>query len=150
MKKRYRVFLALLVMFATGACLSKMSSHEMLSLQQLKWKHRIVVTTLVDNDAVNALAEQIKKNSDFFDERKLIVVVKVNDMLVEIKQNIMIEGNNKTQFLNRLQNNNTILIGLDGGTKATYPALNWQEIFADIDSMPMRRNEIERNIKDNK
>ncbi|GAB5378670.1 MAG: hypothetical protein Alis3KO_03960 [Aliiglaciecola sp.] len=122
----------------------------MLSLQQLKWKHRIVVTTLVDNDAVNALAEQIKKNSDFFDERKLIVVVKVNDMLVEVKQNIMIEGNNKTQFLSRLQNNNTILIGLDGGTKATYPALNWQEIFADIDSMPMRRNEIERNIKDNK
>jgi hypothetical protein len=41
----------------------------------------------------------------------------------------------------RLLTYHTVLIGLDGGSKASYESLVLSEIFRDIDGMPMRRSQ---------
>lgn len=48
-----------------------------------------------------------------------------------------------SELLQMLNKNQTLLLGLDGGVKRRYALLNWTEVFQHIDSMPMRRAEIE-------
>ena len=115
----------------------------LLSLDSLEWKNRIIV--------VNKTQNQDKYLYLFKEEE-----AKINDRDIIwflIKNNFIHSNYNGTlsnEFIistkKRLKNfkNKVILIGKDGGIKSESNYLNLDDIFSDVDSMPMRKLEMQK------
>ena len=114
-------------------------------VNDFKWKNRLLV---IRNKNQKFLFEQIKKNKNKLIDRDIAVVV-IKDNNAFIKNNLLSEKffkslNKKMKHLD--SSYETILFGLDGKIKKIYEKnIDLNEIFFDIDKMPMRMNEIKRN-----
>ncbi len=116
---------------------------DLVSLDSLEWKNRIIV--------VNKTQNQDKYLYLFKEEE-----AKINDRDIIwflIKNNFIHSNYNGTlsnEFIintkKRLKNfkNKIILIGKDGGIKSESNYLNLDDIFSDVDSMPMRKLEMQK------
>ncbi|MFC3092857.1 DUF4174 domain-containing protein [Alteromonas sediminis] len=110
---------------------------------QYKWQSRIVVYYAESESDMSASIVNAHQYEWAFSERRLRFIVVFEETVRRFPDN----GDNVT-----LQPDNayavspgeSLLIGLDGGIKHHYTDLVWQEIFRDIDRMPMRRAEIEQ------
>ncbi|MFT6268102.1 MAG: hypothetical protein ACJAVV_000907 [Alphaproteobacteria bacterium] len=111
-------------------------------LVDYRWQHRVLITKVESPQALQSLQQDIALLWQEFDDRKLMVFAVVEDnvktegIIKEGTTNLAISA---VEANDRLRNQHTLLIGLDGGSKSVYDYFNTQRIFADIDAMPMRR-----------
>jgi len=119
---------------------------ETVTLEDLRWKNRIVLFFPADNQDPKFDLGPIEKGMN---ERK-IIFLSIGDQL---------STNSKSSFdpnyLKDLQKkfspakgkSNWVLIGLDGGVKLNGEGnSDWDFIFKTIDSMPMRQSEILKSL----
>ena len=118
------------------------------SLQQYKWKHRILVLSAPGEDDENFRAQlsEIARTPKEFQDRDMILVTLLDDGISiagdtrltpgDVRATRTALGLSGTSF-------SVTLIGKDGAAKLSEAApAPMTEIFALIDSMPMRRSEI--------
>lgn len=119
------------------------------TLQALKWKHRVLLIDLSQVENKTILLEQLKlAKSELLERRLAIILLNETDTLVwNSDSNKATLANYEAEFLStRLNGEQALLIGLDGGSKAIYSVVNstldLSRVYADIDGMPMRRAEL--------
>jgi hypothetical protein len=120
--------------------LVKTENENLKNLDQLTWKNRIILV----KDTGNSALEQLTENKNEIDERHVIWFGLSGG---KIKTNY--PGKLEDQFVAYLQKNffnkfekNVFLIGKDGGIKSKDDSLDLQNYFGQIDSMPMRKQEM--------
>ena len=134
----------LLFLFSTSSCMStaqEISSH--------KWKNRVLIVLANDleNPILKKQVEELKKHTAGLIERKLIVYISTPQKFKQglDSENWEISNEIYSEFKDLKSGFEIILVGLDGGIKSRNenftPA---QNIFALIDGMPMRRQEIRK------
>ena len=120
-------------------------------LKKHQWENRIVIVKASDIKSTKQ-EEQLKEFRNSFDElmdRKILVYkITGNDFVLIDYKNSALTTSGKTSkklsdtILNKNENFEVILIGLDGGIKLQQTEIVLKEdLFNIIDSMPMRRNE---------
>lgn len=114
------------------------------SLEQFEWKYRLLLIDTEQVKDLEILRTQLNKVKDGLLERKLLILGIDQDQVSNLlsKQVLNIDSQ---YCLKRMRQRAAILIGLDGSTKTVYSISNntvdIQQLFADIDGMPMRRAE---------
>ena len=118
---------------------SPMKIYHLNNINDLKWKFRPLIISSID------LSIQLTDNNEQLIERSIAVITIKNNIayLNSIPMsNAFLNSVNKK--INSISKKYTmILIGLDGRIKKTYlEDIDMRQIFRDIDSMPMRINEM--------
>ncbi len=140
-KLKIRLFLIILVT-TMGMTLNGQN------LKEHQWKNRLVliITSDSESETYTSQIEAFNINGQEFDERKLIIYkVLPNKYKVENSEDNSWVSDSR---LYTLYNSNDkdfkiILIGLDGHIKIEQSELlTTKDLFATIDSMPMRRSEL--------
>ncbi len=117
-----------------------------------KWENRLVLilTDQTDNENCRKQVEELKNHQDGVNERKILVYCITPE---SFKTGLSDEKWQKAETVyNRYKKTDSqpeiILIGLDGGVKLrANEFLSAQELFATVDAMPMRRQEMKRQKK---
>jgi Domain of unknown function (DUF4174) len=137
MKNLFFVFLIMIF--------SKFSALHAQNLSQHLWKNRVILILTEDNAAFQRQILTFKTNEKGMNERSLIVY----RLKPEEYQQVMPKshGQKSTNLFKKYKQVNApfevILIGLDGGIKLRQKDfLSCENLFATIDSMPMRSAEI--------
>ncbi|PKG42933.1 DUF4174 domain-containing protein [Psychroflexus sp. MES1-P1E] len=121
----------------------------MMSSQGFNDKRILVLTAKEMTSEVTEQLDRLQKNSLEVQKRRLAVFTLING-----KVKAIINSSDKSlEFVTKNKDNFTetstltlYLIGLDQGLKNTFKGLeNPQQIFKQIDNMPMRQAEIRRN-----
>lgn len=124
------------------------------SLADWQWQYRVLLIDVRDLHSSKPLLMELSEHRQEMFERKLKVLL-LNEHAVK---EVVFADNDKVvpthfafaEIQKRLHSKSSILIGLDGGTKSFYdwPAaispIDLMQVFADIDGMPMRRQEMQR------
>jgi hypothetical protein len=151
------IFLSLFTIQAVSAMQKKKSATQ--RLQDFVWENRVLIISPKSQMSANALTKQFQTHARQMWERKLIALLLVDETVIELRftqqgmaaatassnssSNNMEMQYSEPELRKRLSGKQSILIGLDGGTKSVYnlnnEQLDIQQLFADIDSMPMRR-----------
>lgn len=129
----------LLILFGLSTLTTNVSSMQDDPLSQFHWENRVVITTINSEQTLKGLEKQLKQIWPEFEERKLVVFAIYNAQAFQLNPQASPSQQNVQEASRRLNNRHTLLIGLDGGSKAVYDSFDSQQIFADIDAMPMRR-----------
>lgn len=120
------------------------------SLSDLQWKNRFLLVFVESNENPKMLLQQsfLEKATKDYLERDLLVFFVEEKNIVNFQK---IQFNENPQLLRKkfqVQSNEfcIVLIGKDGGEKfRTSDILTNEKLFAIIDAMPMRRNEMRKN-----
>jgi len=127
----YLILISILSFSAFSAKAKKFSDYT--------WEKRLL---LVDQSLTSEkLIANLSKFEDEIQARRLIIFI-LDQKTVKAWNSDKAYSELTDEVSNRLNNSAALLIGLDGGNKRTYKSLLIQEVFADIDIMPMRRSEI--------
>ncbi len=134
-------FLVIMILNSSGIKAQDLAGH--------KWENRLVLilTDQTDNENYRKQVEELKYHLDGVNERKILVYHITPE---SIKQGLMDEKWQKaeTDYARYKKTDSLpeiLLIGLDGGIKLrANEFLSAQKLFTTIDSMPMRRQEMER------
>jgi len=127
--------------------LCQMTRAEKLSeLGSLQWKNRIII--LNDMKQQVEARNQLEDKQDEITERDILWFILSQDKVLsnyegELSSSFGVEVREKYQ----MQANQVILIGKDGGLKSRFDEINLNVIFTDIDAMPMRQQEMNKNSK---
>nr|WP_284731265.1 DUF4174 domain-containing protein [Glaciecola sp. XM2] len=114
------------------------------SLDSFKWQYRLLIIDVSMHTDRSALESLLNAHVKDIEDRKLRVILYTQDAIVEAFTNtpLLLE---REVVENMLANKYSILVGLDGGIKSFYePSANTidiNQVFADIDGMPMRKLE---------
>lgn len=112
-------------------------------LDEFRWQQRLLLINQADKTQLTEIWQFYKRHIDEFSERRMMLIsVEANDIHCKpLKCPNMKASELK---LSEAPHSTMILIGLDGGRKAAYPAqvMSFEEVFRDIDGMPMRRAEL--------
>ncbi len=119
-----------------------------------KWENRVLIVLTEDsgNPLLKKQIEELEKHTAGLSERKLIVYISTPQKFKKGLDSESWETSSEiySQFKNSKSDIEIILVGLDGGVKSRNgdftPA---QNIFALIDGMPMRRQEIRKKGENN-
>ena len=110
-------------------------------ITSLKWQHRIIIVS--EPQAGANAAALLEQNVAEIDERDVIwfvisgQTIKTNyagDLSAGLRDTLL------TQYA--LDDGETILIGMDGGTKVRLNKLDLNALLSAIDAMPMRQSEM--------
>ncbi|MCH6201667.1 DUF4174 domain-containing protein [Aquiflexum sp. LQ15W] len=119
---------------------------ETVTLEELRWKNRIVLFFPAENQNPKFAIKPIEKGMN---ERKIIFLSIGEQFITNSKASF------DQNYLKGLQEkyspakgkSNWVLIGLDGGVKLQVEGKpDWDYIFKTIDSMPMRQSEIRKSL----
>lgn len=116
------------------------------TLENYKWKNRLVFIFATDenNQKYQNIQAQLEKNKRDLTERDIIVFKVFRDKV--IYQNNQLNKKAADDLRKRysidLSDFNLVLVGKDGTEKMKDNQANLSEIFPLIDSMPMRKNEL--------
>ncbi|WP_340200324.1 DUF4174 domain-containing protein [Ascidiimonas sp. W6] len=138
--KRYYLCIILFVCGITkNAYTQELSKH--------RWNNRLVLLVVQDssNQLLQRQLEEFEKHKKGLEERKILVYMiapngfKKEDESWNYSEALFKKYNqNKTPF-------EVILLGLDGGIKARKKEIFYcRDLFAIVDAMPMRQNEIRK------
>lgn len=118
------------------------------SLAEFKWKNRLILvfTESTENQNFQNQLQLFEKDLKAFQERKLVLIHAIQE-----KQKIIIpemsgwQDSNLYQKMKRSKDGfEVVLIGLDGGVKLRQKdILETEKLFDLIDSMPMRKAELQ-------
>jgi len=121
-------------------------------LARHQWKHRVIIVKTHDIESKKYLGQlkEFEKDIDGLTDRKIMLYNVVKDDFTvtdykrpQVKSTGKISKQMARTILNQEQSFEVILIGLDGQTKVTQDQMLTKDaLFAIIDAMPMRRNEI--------
>lgn len=115
---------------------------EEVTLDELKWKNRVV---LFFPDATKDNSLDFSFLKDELQDRKLIYFIFQNGEILSNSDFTFSEEQQKaikSKYQMGYSKNSWVLIGLDGGVKVKKEGdLDWDFIFRTVDSMPMRRSE---------
>jgi hypothetical protein len=133
---------------------------EELPLETLIWENRVLIVDAKTSTSADILAKQFETHANQMWDRKLIALLLIDDSVIELRftqegmttlpsstskspSNSIRFKYSESELRKRLSGKQSILIGLDGGTKSAYTLNNGQidikQVFADVDGMPMRR-----------
>lgn len=141
--KRYRFWLLGLVFFWATSLLSAQD------LSQHHWKDRLLVIWTVDTLAEPYVRQisLLKEQQSGLDERKLVIYSRWQESYrkgVEVSGWIAARPENLFKPASAAEFE-VVLIGLDGSVKLRQQqVLSAEELFARIDAMPMRRQELKK------
>jgi len=135
-------------------CFSFMNSNGQ-NLEKHKWENRILIVKTSDIKS-KKYQEQLKefRNSieEMIDRKFLLYQITGNDFVLinyknsELNNSGKISGKSIEKILNKEENFEVILIGLDGEIKLQQTEILIKEdLYKIIDSMPMRRDELSGN-----
>lgn len=129
-----------------------------LRLETLIWQNRVLVIDAKTSENADILAKQFENRANPMWDRRLIALLLKGDSVIELRftqENMetfppsQSSSYNKqtaysvSELRKRLNGRQSILIGLDGGTKSAFTLnsgqIDIEQVFADIDGMPMRR-----------
>jgi len=111
------------------------------AIDELNWKHRIVIVD-PSKDA-QAVSAELSRCQYEIDDRDIVWFIIEHDRVVSNYRGELSAGL-RDELRNRLaaRPGRVILIGKDGGTKASYDRFDLEAIFTAIDAMPMRQIEM--------
>lgn len=133
----------LLIFISLGTFTMNIKGAQDNQLSQYYWENRVLITTIASAQELTSLEQQLQKLWPEFEERKLIVFTIYKERSYALTPQSSYSKKNIEEITKRLNNRHTLLIGLDGGSKAIYDSFDSKQIFADIDAMPMRRSRLE-------
>jgi hypothetical protein len=110
------------------------------NLAELSWNYRVI---LLNGDALPAeTLSELSAQNNAINERQIVWLWQQNN---KIKSNSMgtFSELTLTQIAQQLTAHNVVLIGKDGGVKTQTQNFDLASLFATIDSMPMRRQEMQ-------
>lgn len=116
------------------------------TIEEYRWKNRIVIMNF-ENLTLDSLLVGMEKSSE---ERKLLFVEFKNGKFIKSSGEDEIDSVGFFKVLSRTTPNpEWVLIGLDGGVKASgkYQEFSLKKILQLIDQMPMRQSEVNQKIK---
>jgi hypothetical protein len=120
---------------------------EEVTLDELKWKNRIV---LFFPDASKNDSLDFSFLKDELQDRKLVYFIFQNDEILSNSDFTFSQDQQKSirsKYQMGYSKSSWILLGLDGGVKVKKEGdLDWDFIFRTVDSMPMRRSERGRGV----
>lgn len=123
---------------------SQTGTTELSSLNELRWQYRLLLVNSDSHAQTDELLSELDSKQLALVDRKLVVfILQSNKVRMWTGGQFIgaLQGSIVQDIKVRLADYHTILIGLDGGGKASYDGLLLNEIFRDIDGMPMRRRE---------
>lgn len=112
------------------------------TIKDYKWNKRIVITNFENLSLDSVLAEGEKG----IEERKLLFVEFKDDKYIENSLSDELDPAGFLTILSKAKpNSEWVLVGLDGGVKASGKSQDFtlNKIYQLIDQMPMRRSEID-------
>jgi hypothetical protein len=113
------------------------------TIEDYRWKKRIVITNF-SNVRLDSILEGKAKS---IEERKLLFVEFEHREYIKNTEQDEVDPDTFIKVLSRTTPNaEWVLIGLDGGVKASgaYKDFSLKKIFQLIDQMPMRQSEIDK------
>lgn len=134
-------YTTLLLFLLFSLCAQSSEPPMLTDLSSLQWQNRIIVVNDVADteQAVSLLEDTAAGISD----RDLIwLVFEGAKTLTNYPGPLAPELKTKTLETYRIKPGQVILIGKDGGVKNRLDQMDLEVLFSDIDSMPMRRNEM--------
>lgn len=130
------------MLISLGTLTMNVKSAQEKQLSQYYWENRVLITTIKSAQALTSLEEQLIELWPAFEERKLIVFAIYKKRIYQLSPQSSDSKQSVQEATKRLNSRHTLLIGLDGGSKAVYDSFDNKQIFADIDAMPMRRSRL--------
>ena len=112
-------------------------------LRLLQWKNRIILVNNLQNQ--HAVLTLFENNKSEMKERDIIWFVLEGDVAHTNYQGALSDDfivNTRERY--QLKVGKIMLIGKDGGVKFLLDRMDLEAIFAQIDAMPMRQNEMEQ------
>jgi hypothetical protein len=122
-------------------CLGKSLANS--NLSEYRYQNRLVLINLDSLTGQERLQDELDAHSEALRERKIVILAAKGQIASELFPNTRLVTINTSELHHRLLDKPVALIGLDGGVKARYTSVDIQQLFTDIDSMPMRRLEIQ-------
>jgi hypothetical protein len=146
--------LLFLWIFALHACTARATTEVMYqgSLTEFKWQNRLIIIQVNSKKELSQLQDEIYYHSSDFNACKLLMLISMNDKtwILDATTAQTVSPQLNHQVLKTINQNleKVLLIGLDGGIKNRYTAKTFslEQVFNDIDLMPMRRLEIQRKF----
>lgn len=122
-----------------------LSSNPSLSLEDFRWKNRLLV--IFGEEAIDK--KLLETQLDEIQERKLIIMRFQNEELVYLTDTLDIKVESFLKLKSKNPRADWMLIGLDGGVKSSGKSgdLELLNTFKRIDSMPMRQSEMRKDGK---
>ena len=136
-------YIILISIFIFNTFVQAESLPKLSNLDSLEWKNRVVILNEIKNQ--DKSLQLLKEQEAQIDDRDII--------WFSIKDNLVLsnyKGDLSSEFVSKIQEkfshlqNKVILIGKDGGIKSKSDYLNLEDIFSEVDSMPMRLFEIQK------
>jgi hypothetical protein len=117
-------------------------------IKNFQWSKRLLI--VLDHENLG-FSERFNQYSEQFLERDFIII-KICRKKAFINEN-QLSNKFTNSILKKIDNikdgHHFILIGKDGQIKNSYPLnINLEEIFIEVDAMPMRKNEISKRNMD--
>ena len=119
------------------------------SLAEYQWKNRLVVIISESENSeefLKQMQEFDNKDSELNDRKLKIILAKPGEMKVLFPENTEWQKSSIYSEMKKDGDFEVLLIGLDGGIKLRqHQVLEAEKLFSQIDSMPMRRAEMNNN-----
>jgi len=118
-------------------------------LSSHRWENRLLLILVEDTDHPvyqDQISELTRDMAGVEDRRLIIYTIKQNEFATGLKKSVWIPSDDLYADNKQLEGEfEIILIGLDGGIKLRQAELlKNDKLFAFIDAMPMRRNELRK------
>ncbi len=117
-----------------------------------QWQHRLLLITSETKDdlEVSSAIDQFIEDPDGLTDRRIIIYQITPDSFKRFDESTWHRSDEVFgSYVRERHDERIILIGLDGGVKERYPInVRPEDIWADIDKMPMRRSELRSSKPD--
>ena len=136
-------YIILISIFIFNTFVQAESLPKLSNLDSLEWKNRVVILNEIKNQ--DKSLQLLREQEAQIDDRDII--------WFSIKDNLVLsnyKGDLSSEFVTKIREkfshlqNKVILIGKDGGIKSQSDYLNLEDIFSEVDSMPMRLFEMQK------
>lgn len=112
------------------------------SLSELKWKNRLILVEA--GQQTQPYQDEFERLNAEIIERDIVwFIVNETEVVSNFKGNLGADITGELHQLLESHSRNVVLIGKDGGVKTTDAHLLLDEIFGEIDRMPMRQQELQ-------
>ncbi len=132
----------LIILFASLAGCRKAFTVD--SIEDMQWQHRVLIVQADGQD--QQINNVIKENTAGINDRDMIWLVLseggAQSNLSDVSSSLL---KSARSYVTSPGETEVILIGKDGGVKSRADALDLQDIFNQIDAMPMRQREMRGN-----
>jgi len=137
----------LLILGAASAASGQKGDMDAVDLSRYRWRHRLLLifSPSAQTPTFLQLANQLKQQQEGMADRDLIVFSIMSDGQSRVGEDVLSKQeaeNLRRRFKVAAEEFRVVLIGKDGTVKLSELTVKLSEVFALIDSMPMRQREM--------